>query len=75
LVGDTVCAVSEPNHVVRQQPRGTSPEPADPTLIVRPAGRPWDIRVFTDVQCAEAETYAAENDSVVESLPFPYPDS
>lgn len=63
-----VSAVSEPSHTVRQQPRGTA-DLKDLTLIVRPPGKPWDIRTFTDAQRAEAEAYAAEHGTVVEPLP------
>lgn len=62
--------VSEPSHVVRQQPRSSGAELSDFTLIVRPPGRPADIRVFTDGQRVEAELYAADNEAVVESLPL-----
>lgn len=64
-----VSRVSEP-FVVRQQPRSSGGELADFTLIVRPPGRPGEIRVFTDNQRVEAETYAAETGGVVETLPL-----
>lgn len=69
-----VWAVSEPL-VQRQKPRGGDVELADLTLIVRPPGRPTEIRAFTDDQRAEAEAYAAEHGVTVESLPFPPPGS
>lgn len=64
-----VSRVSEP-FVVRQQPRSSGGELADFTLIVRPPGRPAEIRVFTDGQRVEAEQYAVDNGAVVESLPL-----
>lgn len=39
------------------------------TLIVRPPGRPAEIRTYTAVEATEAQAYAAETDGVVERLP------
>ncbi|GAC55247.1 hypothetical protein M0655_23290 (plasmid) [Gordonia amicalis] len=41
---------------------------SDLTLIVRPPGRPADIRVFAGEEVAEAEEYARANGSEVERL-------
>lgn len=57
---------------VRQKPRGND-ELADLTLIVRPHGRPWDIRTFTEDRRAEATAYAEQNGVEVESLPLTHP--
>lgn len=38
------------------------------TLIVRPPGRPADIRTYTEDETADAETYAAEVGGQVERL-------
>lgn len=59
----------------RQRPTRSDATLADFTLIVRPPGRPAAIRVFTDAQRADAESYAAANGAVVETLPLPYPPS
>lgn len=37
--------------------------------IVRPPGKPILTRLFADVDRADAETYAADNGTVVERLP------
>lgn len=73
LAGAMVLAVSEP-FSSRQRPR-ESAALADLTLIVRPPGKPAEIRVFTDARRAEAEAYAAEfgPDVAVEPLPFAPP--
>lgn len=61
--------------VVSRQPRkSTGGSVNDYTLIVRPPGKPAEIRVFTDARRDEAEAYAVLKSAVVESLPFPYPD-
>ncbi|MDV6310027.1 hypothetical protein [Gordonia amicalis] len=41
---------------------------ADLTLIVRPPGRPAQIRAFTDAERAEAATYASETGASVDLL-------
>ena len=51
----------------RQKPRGNA-RLEDLTLIVKPPGRPGDIRTFTDAQAADAERYAADNGATVERL-------
>ena len=38
------------------------------TLIVRPPGRPADVRVYTDDEAAEAQAYASEVGGQVEQL-------
>jgi hypothetical protein len=43
---------------------------ADLTLIVRPSGRPGEIRTFTDAERADAELYATETGVAVELLPL-----
>ena len=43
----------------------------DCTLIVRPPGNPFAIKVFTDATRADAELYAAEHGAAVETLPLP----
>lgn len=56
--------------VSRQKSGRAAVKLSDLTLIVRPPGRPGEIRSFTDAERAEAEQYAAETDSVVETLPL-----
>lgn len=38
------------------------------TLIVRPPGRPADVRVYTDDEATEAQTYATEVGAQVDRL-------
>ncbi len=62
LAGDIVSRVAD-----RQQKRTQAPI-RDLTLIVRPPGRPQEIRVFADAERAEAELYATEKGATVEPL-------
>ncbi|MFE0750707.1 hypothetical protein [Gordonia sp. NPDC058843] len=41
---------------------------AELTLIVRPPGRPADVRVYTDDEATEAQAYAAEVGGHVDQL-------
>jgi len=59
--------------VSRQRPARSDNNLEDFTMIVRPPGRPAAIRVFTDVERAEAEVYAMDSDAVVEPLPLTSP--
>lgn len=52
----------------RRAPRRARALLGDLTLIVRPAGRPEDIRVFTADEADDAEAYAAAHSAAVESL-------
>lgn len=52
----------------RRAPKRVRVELADLTLIVRPPGRPAQVRTFTDAEHAEAQTYARETDASVEVL-------
>lgn len=52
----------------RQKPRDHAAL-SDLTLIVRPPGRPQDIRAFTDGERAEAELCATQSGATVEPLP------
>lgn len=51
----------------RVKPRG-SEKLSELTLIVRPPGRPAEIRTFTDAQRGEAERYATDTGATVEPL-------
>ncbi|MCV7354519.1 hypothetical protein [Mycolicibacterium fluoranthenivorans] len=60
--------MSEPDHVVRQRPRGQSPSLDEVALLVRTPGR-WDgYRSFTDAQRPDAEAYAKQMGVAVEQL-------
>lgn len=52
----------------RRAPKRVRVELADLTLIVRPPGRPAQVRAFTDVEHAEAQAYARDTDASVEVL-------
>lgn len=60
--------MSEPRSS-RQSPKRNQAKLRDLTLIVRPLGRPDEIRSFTDAERAEAEQYAADVGATVETLP------
>jgi hypothetical protein len=44
---------------------------ADVTMLVRVPGQPAAVRVFTDAERAEADTYAAATGGTVVQLPLP----
>ncbi|WP_439033316.1 hypothetical protein [Gordonia terrae] len=50
----------------RRAPKRARVELADLTLIVRPPGRPAQVRVFTDAERAEAHDYADETGANVD---------
>lgn len=52
----------------RQAPKSAPAKLADLVLIVRPPGRPQDIRTFTEAERADAERYATETGGTVEAL-------
>ncbi|ADK68891.1 MULTISPECIES: hypothetical protein [Gordonia] len=52
----------------RRAPTRARAELADLTLIVRPPGRPAQIRAFTDAEQTEARAYATEAGTVVTTL-------
>jgi len=52
----------------RRAPKRGRADLADLTLIVRPPGRPAEIRAFTDAERAEAAAYASETDTHVDFL-------
>lgn len=52
----------------RRAPKRARVELADLTLIVRPPGRPAQVRAFTADEHAEAQTYASETDASVQVL-------
>ena len=57
---------------VRQSPRKRAPaEIKDFTLLVRVPGDPGAVRVFTDAEHADADTYAADTGGTVIPLPLP----
>ncbi|WP_238423043.1 hypothetical protein [Gordonia sp. 'Campus'] len=58
--------VGPTNRVAPKRSRATMGEL---TLIVRPPGRPADVRVYTDDEATEAQTYATEVGGQVERLP------
>ncbi len=60
--------VTEP--VSRQKSGRAAVKLSDLTLIVRPAGKPAEIRSFTDAERGEAEQYAGQMDASVETLPL-----
>lgn len=60
-------SVSEPLSS-RQKPRDHA-ELSDLTLIVRPPGDPDGVRAFTEQERADAEMYASQTGTQVESLP------
>lgn len=53
----------------RVAPKRVKATLADLTLIVRPTGRPADVKVFADDENAEAEEYARAIGCDVERLP------
>jgi hypothetical protein len=56
---------------VRQTPRKRSTaEIKDFTLLVRVPGQPAAVRVFTDAEHADADTYAADTSGTVVPLPL-----
>lgn len=56
---------------VRQTPRKrASAEIKDFTILVRVPGDPAAVRVFTDVERADADTYAADTGGTVIPLPL-----
>ncbi|UPG70820.1 hypothetical protein [Gordonia hongkongensis] len=52
----------------RRAPKRSRVDITDLTLIVRPPGRPAQIRAFTDAERVEATAYASETDAHVEVL-------
>lgn len=52
----------------RRSPKRGRVDLADLTLIVRPPGRPAQVRAFTDAERAEAAAYANETDASVDVL-------
>lgn len=64
-----VLGMTDSPHVSRQQPR-TFPSLDELTLIVRPPGKPLEIKTFTDAQLTEAEVYALEHGAAVERFPL-----
>lgn len=52
----------------RRAPKRARVELADLTLIVRPPGRPAQVRAFTADEHAEAQAYASETDASVQVL-------
>ena len=57
---------------VRQTPRKRAPaEIKDFTMMVRVPGDPAAVRVFTDAERADADTYAADTGGTVVPLPLP----
>lgn len=52
----------------RGAPKRSRADLADLTLIVRPQGRPAQIRAFTDAEQAEAHAYASETGASVDVL-------
>lgn len=52
----------------RRTPKRERTDLADLTLIVRPPGRPQQIRTFTDAERIAAEAYARETGASVEVL-------
>ncbi|MCV7255367.1 hypothetical protein H7J86_24695 [Mycobacterium hackensackense] len=60
--------MSEPDHVVRQRPRGQSPALDEITLLVRTPGNWNGYRAFTDDEREDAGKYAAQMGVAVEAL-------
>ena len=59
---------------VRQTPRKRAPaEIKDFTMMVRVPGDPAAVRVFTDAERSDADTYAADTGGTVVPLPLPAP--
>ena len=57
---------------VRQTPRKRAPaEIKDFTMMVRVPGDPAAVRVFTNAERADADTYAADTGGTVVPLPLP----
>lgn len=58
-------AVGPSNRVAPKRARAAMSEL---TLIVRPPGRPADVRIFTDAETTEAQAYATEVGGQVDRL-------
>jgi hypothetical protein len=62
-------SVTEPSPPSRHAPNRPRAAIKDLTLLVRVAGRPEDVRAFTDAERDEAAAYAAETGGITEYLP------
>ena len=68
----TMSDVTEDGLQVRQNPRKrVAAEIKDFTMLVRVPGKPAAVRVFTDAERADADTYAADTGGTVVPLPLP----
>lgn len=59
--------MADDERVERRRPK-SSAKLADLTLIVRVPGRPADVRTFTDAEAVEAQRYAEQHGTTVETL-------